>query len=256
MADEAKPADAKPKPEEAKKPEAGGEKDAKGGAAPVATGGGISPMIFWGALGGASLLMLGVVVAIVVFVLPSLIAKSANTPQAEAEAGSTEGEAKKEETPKQEKKAAEGKKEEKKEESKKETSKKEEGKKEEAKAGEKKEEGKKGGESKGGEGAAAEENVKEFILQDVLVNVAGTRGARYVKASIFFDADPAVRKELESQRPKVIDLISQVLSSKSIDQLTADDSRGVLRSELLQVVNSILTDDKVKNIYFLDFIIQ
>ncbi|MFZ5806704.1 MAG: flagellar basal body-associated FliL family protein [Verrucomicrobiota bacterium] len=249
MADEAKPADAKPKPEEAKKPEAGGEKDAKAGAAPAATGG-MSPMIFWGALGGASLLMLGVVVAIVVFVLPSLVAKSANASHGETteEEALAEGESTKAETPKQEKKTAEGKKEEKKEASKK----------EEAKAGEKKEEKKEahGEKGKEGEGAAEEADVKEFILQDVLVNVAGTRGARYVKASIFFDADPAVRKELESQRPKVIDLISQVLSSKSIDQLTADDSRGVLRSELLQVVNSILADDKVKNIYFLDFIIQ
>lgn len=241
MADEKPPE--KPKTEEKPKEEKP-PKPSEGEAAPTAataakTG---SSMLAWGVIAGVCIVMLVAGAAVAWFILPGKIANQLkNSENVVAEEKTAEGE-KSAPTEKKEAKEPEKK-----------TAKKAEEKKEEGKG-----EGKSGAHGGGGEGAAAspEAAAKDFILQDVLVNIAGTRGARYIKASIFFEAPPHVRKELEDQRPKVIDLVSQVLSNKSIEQLTADDSRGILRAEILKVVNSLLPDDKVNNIYFLDFIIQ
>lgn len=235
MADE-KPAE-KPKTEEKPKEEKPKPGEAGGDAAAAATSKGSSPVLAWGIIGGICIAMLGLGFALAYFVLPGRIAdvvQKSNGVAAEEKTSAENGEKKEASSEKKENKESE---------------------KKEAAKGEAKESGE-GGHGGGGEGAKTESPVKDFILQDVLVNISGTRGARYIKASLFFEAPPHVRKVLEEQRPKVIDLVSQVLSSKSIDQLTADDSRGTLRREILKVINSLLIDDKVTNIYFLDFIIQ
>jgi flagellar FliL protein len=119
--------------------------------------------------------------------------------------------------------------------------------------------------SEGGHGdelkKAIEKEVKaisgqEFRVQDILVNISGTRGGRFIKASLYFEANSDVIAELEGSRAKITDLISQILSSQTLDSLTRSDSRGRIRGELLTTVNAVLTKGKVENIYFTDFIIQ
>jgi flagellar FliL protein len=119
--------------------------------------------------------------------------------------------------------------------------------------------------SEGGHGdelkKAIEKEVKaisgqEFRVQDILVNISGTRGGRFIKASLYFEANSDVIGELEGSRAKITDLISQILSSQTLDSLTRSDSRGRIRGELLTTVNAVLTKGKVDNIYFTDFIIQ
>lgn len=238
---------------------------AKEAAAPAA-GGGMSPMVFFGAMGLSWVLMLGGGFALVQFVLPAKLAEAMKTPAA-AEAteekghGDAKAEGKKEEGKKAEKGHGDAKAEGKKEEGKKEEKghgdakaegKKEEGKKEEKGHGEAKGEGKKE------EGANAEEaaKTKEFILSEIVVNVAGSRGARYVKASVFFDAAPEVIDELERQRARIIDLVSSTISSKTMDDLTGPNARGNLREELMVTCNGLLKKGQIKNLYFVDFLIQ
>jgi flagellar FliL protein len=108
------------------------------------------------------------------------------------------------------------------------------------------------------EDAAATGNkaVTKFTIEEVTVNIADTRGNRFVRAGAFFEADPAVLEELEANRPRMIDTFEQVLSTKTLEDLTSPDIRGNLRSELLGIINPTLKEGRVDNIYFTDLLVQ
>src|SRR5271154_2133699 len=54
--------------------------------------------------------------------------------------------------------------------------------------------------------------ITKFTIEEVTVNIADTRGNRFVRAGAYFDADPAVLEELEANRARMIDTLEQVLS--------------------------------------------
>lgn len=228
MAD--KPAEAAPAP----KPKASGE---------------MSPAVFMGAAGGAMVAMVAAGFALAYFILPgrvateveakmkTLIAAQSHATPAEGEgAEAGQGEA----AP-----AAEG---------------------HEAKAPEGKAEGKPEAKAEGkgeakGEGKAEGEGAKkatsqEFILSEIMVNVANTQASRLMKVSLYFEASAGIKKKLEERRPQIIDTVSQVLRSKGLEELERKDSMGVLKNEILNRVNAVLPGGGVDDIYFLDFVIQ
>ncbi len=209
--------------------------------APAAAGGGMSPMVFFGAMGLSWVLMLGGGFALVQFVLPAKLAEAMKQPAATAEAGKDGHGDAKADAKKEEGGHGEAKKEEKKAEG----------------HGEAKAEGKK---EEGGHGEAKKEDApakaKEFVLSEIVVNDAGSRGARYIKASVYFDASPDVLEELEKQRARIIDLVSTALAAKTMDELTAPTARGLLREEMMATCNGLLKKGQIKNLYFVDFLIQ
>lgn len=98
--------------------------------------------------------------------------------------------------------------------------------------------------------------VSKFTIEEVTVNIADTRGNRFVRAGVFFEAQPSVLEELEANRARMVDTLGQVLSTKTLDQLTAPTIRGSLREELLGIINPTLKQGHVDNIYFTDLLVQ
>ena len=98
--------------------------------------------------------------------------------------------------------------------------------------------------------------ITKFTIEEVTVNIADTRGNRFVRAGAFFDASPAVLEELEANRARLVDTFEQVLSTKTLEQLTSPDIRGDLRTELLDIINPTLKEGRVDNIYFTDLLVQ
>jgi flagellar FliL protein len=104
--------------------------------------------------------------------------------------------------------------------------------------------------------ATGNKEVTKFTIEEVTVNIADTRGNRFVRAGADFSADPAVLEELETNRARLIDTFEQVLSTKTLEQLTSPDVRGELRTELLGIINPTLKAGRVDNIYFTDLLVQ
>jgi flagellar protein FliL len=98
--------------------------------------------------------------------------------------------------------------------------------------------------------------VTKFTIEEVTVNIADTRGNRFVRAGVYFEAEPPVLEELEANRARMIDTLGQVLSTKTLDDLTSPNIRGNLRTELLGVINPTLKQGRVDNIYFTDLLVQ
>jgi len=98
--------------------------------------------------------------------------------------------------------------------------------------------------------------VTKFTIEEVTVNIADTRGNRFVRAGAYFDAAPAVLEELEANRARMTDTLEQVLSTKTLEELTSSDIRGNLRTELMGIINPTLKAGRVDNIYFTDLLVQ
>jgi flagellar protein FliL len=77
-----------------------------------------------------------------------------------------------------------------------------------------------------------------------------------VRAGVYFEAGPAVLEELEANRARMIDTLGQVLSTKTLDELTSPNIRGMLREELLGIINPTLKSGRVDNLYFTDLLVQ
>ena len=98
--------------------------------------------------------------------------------------------------------------------------------------------------------------VTKFTIEEVTVNIADTRGTRFVRAGVYFEAAPPVLEELEANRARMVDTLGQVLSTKTLDDLTSPNIRGNLREELLGIINPTLKEGRVDNIYFTDLLVQ
>jgi flagellar basal body-associated protein FliL len=54
----------------------------------------------------------------------------------------------------------------------------------------------------------------------------------------------------------MVETLGQVLSTKTLDELTAPNIRGNLRQQLLGIINPTLKQGHVDNIYFTDLLVQ
>ena len=104
--------------------------------------------------------------------------------------------------------------------------------------------------------ATGNKAVTKFTIEEVTVNIADTRGNRFVRAGVYFEAAPAVLEELEANRARMVDTLEQVLSTKTLEDLTSANIRGNLRQELLGIINPTLKEGRVDNIYFTDLLVQ
>lgn len=98
-----------------------------------------------------------------------------------------------------------------------------------------------------------------YLLEDIIVNPAGTGGNRYLVVSIAFEIPPEAKKlasEIETKEPMIRDRIIILLSSKRIQELIDIASRDSLRKEILQAVNRELFEGEVTWVYFTKYVLQ
>jgi flagellar protein FliL len=118
--------------------------------------------------------------------------------------------------------------------------------------GEKKSEG---GHGKKGEGASAPANAYEF--ENVVVNLAGTMGTRYLKTTFMVTgSDQGLRAAFETNKPKLVDVSLNVLASLSLADLEEPGARNLIREKLIVAYNQALGRKLVEQVYFADFVVQ
>ena len=113
--------------------------------------------------------------------------------------------------------------------------------------------GAKGKESK----AAADAKLEAVPMNKLLVNVAGTMGARYLLVSLSVaGADQDFKAKVTAHDPQLRDFACGVLATKTIADLEKPGARNVIRSELISGFNNILGGALVQEIYLTEFAIQ
>ena len=83
---------------------------------------------------------------------------------------------------------------------------------------------------------------KESVpLNKLLVNVAGTMGARYLLVSLsLVGADGTLKDKVEAHEPQLKDMACGVLATKTLADLEKPGARNLIRSELISGFNNIL----------------
>lgn len=117
--------------------------------------------------------------------------------------------------------------------------------------------------SKGGHGKGHGSSDKgagsptEVVFSDLIANLSGTMGTRYMKVSFHVTGeDPALSDSIDASRPRVQDAIITTLSNKTIQELEATGGRNALRVSLISAINQALDEDLVEELYFTEFIVQ
>ncbi len=113
-----------------------------------------------------------------------------------------------------------------------------------------------GGHDKKGEAASAGPG-NTYQMENIVVNLAGTMGTRYLKTSFMVTgSDKNLRATFESNKPKLVDITLNVLSSLSLADLEEAGAKNIIREKLIISYNQALGRRVVEQIYFADFVVQ
>lgn len=117
--------------------------------------------------------------------------------------------------------------------------------------------GAEGGGHGGEHGKDGKDAAPNYEFQNVVVNLAGTMGTRYLKTSFLVTgADPSIKSLFEANKPRLTDVTLNVLSSLSLSDLEEPGAKNVLREKLVAAYNQALGKKVAEQVYFSDFVVQ
>lgn len=113
-----------------------------------------------------------------------------------------------------------------------------------------------------------------YSVGERVVNLADPGGFRYLKTEIVLEIvvegiDPtdlrgeslvAARDELslemEPLEPQIHDVITLLLSSKSVEDVSTPEGKSTLKAELLEALGEVIGEERLLDLYFTQFVIQ
>lgn len=109
------------------------------------------------------------------------------------------------------------------------------------------------------DGKPKERSTYEF--SNVVVNLAGTMGTRYLKTSFVITGDDKaggvdVKKYFEENRTKMLDVTLNVLSALTLADLEEAGAKNVIREKLVSAYNQAAGKRVAEQVYFSDFVVQ
>jgi len=117
--------------------------------------------------------------------------------------------------------------------------------------------GKEGKEGKEGKGGEHEGGKFTCDFENVVVNLSGSLGTKYLKSSFTFSSSNAnLKKLVEENKKQLLDVAITVLSSRTLADLEAAGAKNVIRNDLMAHLNEALHSDLIEQIYITDFVIQ
>ena len=117
--------------------------------------------------------------------------------------------------------------------------------------------GKEGKEGKEGKGGEHEGGKFACDFENVVVNLSGSLGTKYLKTSLTFNSSNAnLKKIIEENKKQLLDVAFNVLSSLSLADIEAPGSKNVVRNNLMAHFNEALHSELIEQIYITEFVIQ
>ena len=111
--------------------------------------------------------------------------------------------------------------------------------------------GKKGEKGEGGGSSTT------YEFSNVVVNLSGTMGTRYLKTTfIVTGTDRSIHSSFESNKAKLLDITLNVLSALTLADLEEAGAKNLIREKLMGAYNQALGKKTVEQVYFSDFVVQ
>ncbi len=94
-------------------------------------------------------------------------------------------------------------------------------------------------------------------LETFIVNLADKGGTRYLRVSIDLEIEnEETGKVVDKRLPKIRDAILTILPTKKYEDIGTVEGKSALRNEMLTKLNELMEPEKIKNIYFTEFVVQ
>jgi flagellar protein FliL len=99
---------------------------------------------------------------------------------------------------------------------------------------------------------------KVIALEPVVVNLAQSEGRRYLKATVHLEVpeEEKVVKEVEARKPQLLDLLVNMLTKKTLAEVTTPDALDALRAEILERVVQAVGKERVRQVFVTEFVVQ
>ena len=96
-----------------------------------------------------------------------------------------------------------------------------------------------------------------YDFENVVVNLSGAMGTRYLKTSFTTLSDnPDLKKLIDENKKQLLDVTLTVLGTRSMADLEQPGAKNVVRNDLMANFNQALKSDLVSQIYFSEFVVQ
>ena len=94
-------------------------------------------------------------------------------------------------------------------------------------------------------------------IESQIVNLMDNNGERYLKVTIQIEVSSQdCLLELDLLKPKILDGILGLLSSKNYNDIAGFEGKQRLKDEIAVRLNGFLTKGQVRRVYFTEFLIQ
>ena len=94
-------------------------------------------------------------------------------------------------------------------------------------------------------------------IEDIVVNPAGSGGTRYLCTTVALESTKSVvADEVAEREPQIRDTLIEILSKRTVEDLSALSTREELREEIKVAVNGLLVSGDVVGVYLSNFVLQ
>ena len=89
------------------------------------------------------------------------------------------------------------------------------------------------------------------------VNLKSDSGRRYLKVAMSLELEgDELSLELDAKTPVLRDRLIRILSSKTLEEISSKKGKAKVSTQIMDTLNSMITDGEVRGIYFTEFVIQ
>jgi len=96
-----------------------------------------------------------------------------------------------------------------------------------------------------------------YPLDTFTVNLKSDSGRRYLKTTMSLELEgEELSMELDAKAAVLRDRIIRILSSKTLEEISSKKGKQKVTEQIMDTLNAMLSDGRIKGIYFTEFVIQ
>lgn len=96
-----------------------------------------------------------------------------------------------------------------------------------------------------------------YPLDTFTVNLKSDSGRRYLKVTLSLELEgEELSLELDAKTAVLRDRIIRILTSKTLEEITSKKGKSKIENQIMDTLNAMISDGKIKGIYFTEFVIQ
>jgi flagellar FliL protein len=96
-----------------------------------------------------------------------------------------------------------------------------------------------------------------YPLDTFTVNLKSDAGRRYLKVTMSLELEgEELSLELDNKSPVLRDRIIRILTSKTLEEISSKKGKQKVEFQIMDTLNAMISDGRIKGIYFTEFVIQ